>query len=96
MKILPTYLLKKGNDLMPFAFSHNPNIAVLTQVHIGTVLLIINGKNSEASMYLVITYSTYMTIIQPFSFTGTFTQKLIEIRAAESRTCLHLIYCRSV
>lgn len=79
-----------GNTLILFAFSHNPNTAVLTEAGTGTVFLIIKGKKSEIIMYLIAAYSTYMTTIQPFPFT--FTQKLIQIRVAEPRTCVHLIY----
>lgn len=70
-----TYLLKRGNALIPFAFSHNLNIAVLPKADIGTALLIINGKNSEASMYLIVAYNTYMTFIHRDIYTEVGTNK---------------------
>lgn len=57
MKILLKHLFKRGKYLI--AFSHNPNIPVLTEVDIGAALLIINGKNSETNMYLTVIYSIY-------------------------------------
>lgn len=39
--------------MRPFAFSHNPNIPVLTEVDTEVALLTINGKNSGTVIYSI-------------------------------------------